>query len=240
MQTRPGTNLVPMSSFLLLPGAGGSAWFWHRVVPLLVASGNEAIAVDLPASDETAGLHRYTHEAVRAASTLARHNNQLVVVGQSMGGLTAPLVAAELDATQIIMLNAMTPAPSETGAQWWSNTGQAAAADSYAQSELGLSAAPVDPLELYFHDADEELLELLSNNAAPVQSGRPFDDPWPLTSWPDIATRFLAAEQDRLFPLEFQRRIVTERLRLAVEPVPGGHLNALTRPEAVVAALLHA
>jgi hypothetical protein len=27
------------TTFALIPGAGGSAWFWHRVVPHLTAAG---------------------------------------------------------------------------------------------------------------------------------------------------------------------------------------------------------
>jgi len=37
-------------AFVLIPGAGGAAWYWHRVVPLLQEAGHEAIAVDLPGS----------------------------------------------------------------------------------------------------------------------------------------------------------------------------------------------
>ena len=31
-------------TYALIPGAGGSAWYWHRVAPLLP----DAIAIDLP------------------------------------------------------------------------------------------------------------------------------------------------------------------------------------------------
>lgn len=48
-----------MSSFILIPGAGGVAWYWHRVVPLLQEAGHEAIPVDLPGDDESAGLPEY-------------------------------------------------------------------------------------------------------------------------------------------------------------------------------------
>jgi pimeloyl-ACP methyl ester carboxylesterase len=33
---------------VLVPGAGGVAWYWHRVIPLLRAAGHDALAVDLP------------------------------------------------------------------------------------------------------------------------------------------------------------------------------------------------
>ncbi len=48
-----------MSRFVLIPGAGGSAWYWHRVVPLLQHAGHEAVAVDLPGDDPGAGLPEY-------------------------------------------------------------------------------------------------------------------------------------------------------------------------------------
>jgi hypothetical protein len=35
-------------TFVLIPGAGGTAWYWHRIVPLLREAGHAAIAVDLP------------------------------------------------------------------------------------------------------------------------------------------------------------------------------------------------
>ena len=49
-----------MATYVLIPGAGGVAWYWHRVVPLLQKAGHEAIAVDLPGDDESAGLAEYT------------------------------------------------------------------------------------------------------------------------------------------------------------------------------------
>ncbi len=54
-----------MPTYVLIPGAGGSAWVWSRVTPLLVDAGHEAIAVDLP-GDETAGLSRYAELVVDA------------------------------------------------------------------------------------------------------------------------------------------------------------------------------
>jgi len=68
--------------FVLIPGAGGAAWYWHRVVPELRARGHEAVAVDLPGADESAGLPEYADAVVAAIG--GRHD--VVVVAQSMGG----------------------------------------------------------------------------------------------------------------------------------------------------------
>ena len=37
------------ATYLLLPGAGGSAWYWHRVVADLAGRGHRAVAVEFPA-----------------------------------------------------------------------------------------------------------------------------------------------------------------------------------------------
>jgi len=55
----------------------------------------------------------------------------------------------------------------------------------------------------------------------------PFEQPWPLESWPDMPTRVLVGRDDRLFPAAFQRRIAQERLRITPDEMPGGHLVAL-------------
>ena len=57
-------------TFVLVPGAGGEGWYWHRVVPLLEAAGHRAIAVDLPTGDADAGLEDYADAIVAA---LGRH-----------------------------------------------------------------------------------------------------------------------------------------------------------------------
>ena len=64
-----------MSSYLMIPGAGGAGWYWHRVVPLLEAAGHEAIAVDLPGPDPEAGLPEYTELALAAAEGRTDYND---------------------------------------------------------------------------------------------------------------------------------------------------------------------
>ncbi|MDQ2679289.1 MAG: alpha/beta hydrolase, partial [Actinomycetota bacterium] len=38
-----------MATYVLIPGAGGDAWYWHLVGPLLEAAGHRAVPVALPA-----------------------------------------------------------------------------------------------------------------------------------------------------------------------------------------------
>src|SRR5688500_8452712 len=119
------------TTYVLVPGAGGAAWYWHRLVPELRRLGHEAVAVELPAGDDRAGLREYADTIVAAAGDRER----VVLVAQSMGGLSAPLACDRLDVTELVLVNAMIPVPGETGGGWWTATGQEQAAREFAISE---------------------------------------------------------------------------------------------------------
>jgi pimeloyl-ACP methyl ester carboxylesterase len=205
------------TTFVLVPGAGGAAWYWHRVVAELERRGRKAIAVDLPAADESAGLAEYTDVVVEAIGD----RRPIVLVAQSFGGFTAPLACERVPVELLILVNAMVPRPGETGDEWWTATGW--------KDEVG----EVDMDEAFFHDvpADVKAAALAEE---PPQSWTPFEEPWPLASWPDVPTRFVQGRDDRFFPLDFQRRVVHERLGIEIDEVPGGHLAALSRPVELV------
>ena len=87
-------STAPTLTFVLIPGAGGSAWYWHLVAPLLQLSGHEAVLVSLPAADDAAGLPEYAAAVVRAIGN--RDPRRVVLVAQSMAGFTAPLVCQQV------------------------------------------------------------------------------------------------------------------------------------------------
>lgn len=221
-----------MTTYLLIPGAGGAAWYWHRLIPELRQRGHDAIAVDLPAGDDRAGLREYADAVVDTAG----QRDDLVVVAQSMGGLTAPLVRGRLPVTQLVLVNAMIPAPGETGGEWWTNTGQDQARRECDLREGRSPDGPFDPLVYFFHDVPEDITKQ-AMAGEPPQSGTPFEQPWPLDAWPDVPTVVLSSRDDRLFPLEFQIRVARQRLGITPETLPGGHLVALSRPAELAAAL---
>ena len=214
-------------TYVLIPGAGGSAFYWHRVVEEMGRRGVPAVAVNLPAGDESAGLAEYADAVVAAIGD----RRPVVLVAQSMGGFTAPLVCERVPVELIVLLNAMVPAPGESPGDWWGNTGQPQAAADMAAREGRPAGGDFDPLVVFFHDVPPEVTERVFARGELEQSGTPFEKPWPLAAWPDVPTRFLQGRDDRLFPLEFQRRVVRDRLGIDVDEMPGGHLLALSRPQ---------
>ena len=212
--------------FVLIPGAGGTAWYWSRVVPLLQRAGQEAVAVDLPGDDESAGLPEYTHLVLEAIG----ERQDVVLVAQSLGAFTAPLVCKRAATRQLILVNAMIPMPGETPGAWWDNTGWAEAQRSAAKAH-GYSTE-FDVGTYFLHDVPSEVaaegeMHQRSEANAVFESVCNFDE------WPKIPIRALAGGEDRFFPIDFQRRVARERLGQEPDVVPGGHLLALANPEAV-------
>src|SRR5689334_5827606 len=113
-----------MTTFVLIPGAGGAAEYWQLVEPDLRRRGYGAISVALPAGDDNAGIREYADAVLKAVGHLT---DDLVVVGQSLGGITAPVVAEQLKASRVVLVNAMIPAPGESPGDWWDNTGSSEA-----------------------------------------------------------------------------------------------------------------
>lgn len=192
--------------------------YWHLVNAELRERGHDVVAVDLPCEDDSAGLWGYADTVVSAIGD----RTGLVVVGQSLGGFTAPLVCARVAVDLLVLVAAMIPSPGETGMDWWANTGHDQAApegDEHDGSDIAVFLQDVSP---------ELAAEALAKGRH--QSRTPMLEPWPLAAWPDVPTRYLLCRQDRFFPAEWTRRMVRSRLGVTPDEMDCGHTPALSRP----------
>lgn len=226
-----------MTTFVLIPGAGGAASYWHLVEPELRSRGHRTIAVDLPAGDDKAGFAEYADAVVAAIDRAGPEAaGDLVIVAQSMGGFTAPTVCQRVPVSLLVLVNAMIPADGETAGDWWENTGAPAARCEQDIRDGRLPDADFDLATYFFHDipgpvADEAM-------ATPQeQSDTPFAHVGLDGSWPAVPTRVLSGRDDRFFPVEFQRRVAEQRLGITPHVIPGGHLVALAQPAELAARL---
>jgi pimeloyl-ACP methyl ester carboxylesterase len=227
--------MLTVTTFALIPGAGGAAWFWHRVVPLLEEAGRSAVAVDLPGDDPSAGLPEYAALVESAIEPASARGDDIVLVAQSLGGFTAPMVASRTPVSGIVLLNAMIPLPGETPGAWWDAVGQGQAR--VAAARAGGWPEEFD-LDTYFlHDVDPEVAAAGEPHQRP-EHDVVFGSPCEIAAWPDVPTRVVAGHDDRFFPVEFQRRVACERLGADLDVVPGGHLAALSHPREVAAYLI--
>jgi pimeloyl-ACP methyl ester carboxylesterase len=220
-----------MSTFVLIPGAGGVAWYWHRVVPVLEAAGHTAIAVDLPGDDDTAGLAEYTELVIDAIDG----RTGVALVAQSLGGFTAPMVCEAVPVESVTFVNAMIPLPREKPGEWWDNTGateaRAAAADVGGYGDF-------DPVTYFLHDVPAAVAAE-GESYQRSEADAVFASPCEFESWPSLPVRVVAGSEDRFFPVELQRRVARDRLGIDIDILPGGHLIALSQPSRLADYLLH-
>ncbi|MEV2238009.1 alpha/beta hydrolase [Micromonospora sp. NPDC049891] len=201
-----------MATFVLIHGGGGSAWDWHRLVPELTGRGHDVVVPELPIEDRSAGFAEFRDTVVDAIG----ERSDLVVVGQSYGAFTAPLLADKLPVRLIVLLTPMIPRPGEPPEDWWDNTG-------YRGTE-GLSE------EQQFYNGVPA--EVVAEAGAHVreQASSEWNEPWPLEAWPDVPTKVLIARDDRFFPADFQRRVAADRLGVVPDEIDGCHAVALSHP----------
>ena len=213
--------------FVLIPGAGGAAWYWSRVEEELRRRGHGAAAVDLPADDDAAGLAEYAEAVVAAAAPFP---GAVTLVAQSMGGLTAPLVCARRpvvpdragqrddpvargDRRRVV---GPCPARRRRCARW-TCARAATRTPASTRSPTSCTTSPRTPSTSRRPPARAV--------GHPVRRAR---GRW--TRWPDVPTRVLVGRDDRFFPAAFQRRVAEARLGITPDEMPGGHLVALARP----------
>src|SRR5690606_22310794 len=155
---------------------------------------HDVVAPDLPGPDPTAGLDAYAEVAVAALGDRERP----VVVAQSMGAFTAPLVSARMPVGLLVLVCPMIPAPGESADAWWAATGQEAAYRENEAREGRDPEAPFDLETLFLHDVPRHAADRLLAGDDRDETGASWTDPWPLAAWPDVPTRVLVGARDRL------------------------------------------
>jgi pimeloyl-ACP methyl ester carboxylesterase len=215
-----------MSTFVLIHGGGDSGWSWHLVEAELRARGHDVVAPDLPAGDDSLGLDDYADAVIAAVGD----RRELVVVGHSFGGFTAPLVAARLPVDALVFVAGMVPSPGEKPNDWWARTGRAKAVEEQAARDGGATGSD-DPYVCFYHDVPRELATQALSKERAHPSAACGDSPWPLEALPEVPTHFVLGTEDRFFPPDFLRRLVKDRLGIVADEIAAGHCMPLSRPK---------
>ncbi|MFR9800746.1 alpha/beta fold hydrolase [Pseudonocardia sp. RS010] len=221
--------------FLLLHGAWHRGSSWAPLQEELRARGRASAAPDLPADEPGIGAAGYAAAALAAVPD----EGPVVVVGHSLGGLTAPLVAAELGPRvhALVLLAAMVPEPGRAHNDLLREDRTIMVEGFGAGQERGPGGTTSWPQEaaagsLYAGVAEE--LGEPGPVASAVTGLRP--QAWaigtevtPLTAWPAARTVSVVCAEDRVVNPATSRRLAAER-GFEVRELPGGHFPMLTRP----------
>ncbi|MCE3002899.1 MAG: alpha/beta hydrolase [Xanthomonadaceae bacterium] len=137
---------MDMRPWVLVHGAGGGAWEWLVWQRVLAARGAVVHAVDLQPA--RAGLVATTLEDYAAqVESAVRSAGQPVLVGASLGGLLAAMVAVRCPVAALVLVNPMPPAPSRSGTPIIRGNPEDAIWDAIWDTHHSPQSAPPAPLE---------------------------------------------------------------------------------------------
>ncbi len=89
----------------------------------------------------------------------------------------------------------------------------------------------------FFHDCDDATARWAASRLR-RQYWRYWEEPNPLTAWPDAERAAIICTDDRLVGVDWARRRIPELLGVTAVELPGGHSPFLSRPAALAAALV--
>lgn len=220
-----------MTTFGLIHGAQHGAWSWSLLVPELEARGFETVAMDLPVEDPEAGLRNYVETVV---ASLEEVTDDLVVVGHSMAGMVAPVVATLRPTRAVVYLCGVVPVPGKTMAEVLVDEPDLERprirTDSSTLREDGVRVVtPEVGREIYYHDCPPELAQWASQQLRPTADTAVYDVS-PLDNFPDVKTVSIICTEDRVVSPDWSRRVARSRLGIDCIELPGGHAPMLSRP----------
>ncbi|MGQ0802896.1 MAG: alpha/beta fold hydrolase [Actinomycetota bacterium] len=218
-----------MATFLLIHGACHGGWCWDHLVSHLSGRGHTAVAPDLPCEDPAAGLSEYADVATAA---LEGRTDEVVVVGHSLGALTAPIVTTRVPVRRLVFVAGIIGAPGKSLAQL---------AEMDADRDLPLGdgvETNADGLfrfteagarRLLFHDCVPEVAQWAATRLRYQRSM--WNEAARFEAWPDTEIVPITCTDDRIVNRSWSERVAS--MRFGVEPVllQSGHSPFLSRPE---------
>ncbi|MCW0215146.1 MAG: alpha/beta hydrolase [Pseudonocardia sp.] len=230
-------EISPTPAVVLVHGAWHDSSSWAPLRAELGSRGVPVVAPDLPSDRPGLGAEDYARVVVDAVE--AAGADPVVLVGHSLGGLTAPVVAQLLGperVTALVLVAALLPDP---GRSW---NDQARADRTMMAPGFGAGAVrradgttewPPDAAAegLYRGVAQESSDDLVRVAVAGLrpQAWAIGKEITPLTGWPAIRTISVVCAQDRVVEPAWSRRAAAV-LGAEVVELAGGHFPMLTRP----------
>jgi pimeloyl-ACP methyl ester carboxylesterase len=229
-----------MTTFGLVHGGWHGAWCWERLAPFLQQAGHDVVTMDLPSEDGTATFDTYA-DVVCAA--LPGCDDDVVLVGHSLGGNTVALVAARRPVRHLVYLCAMVP---DIGRSVFDQLGDELEMLNPAYHE-GLSV-PDEQLRqiwvdleiartMFYGDCDEPTTKAAIDRLRP-QSAYPALQPCSLAEFPAVETTYVVCSDDQILRPEWSRQTARDRIGAKLIELPGDHSPFYSRPSVLAEVLL--
>ncbi len=222
-----------MTTYALVHGGAHGGWCWELVVPELEQRGHRAVFPDLPIEDPAAGARAW---ADVVAEALAGTDDDVVVVGHSLGGLAVPVVATLRPVRHMVFLGAMVPVPGTVYLDYLATEPDAV---TFAPAtSLGEGVMPDSPpsgitwdeaFAGFYHDCPPDLARHAWERLRP-QALTVFTEACPIGEWPDVPATTVVMAEDRAVNPAWSRRVARERIRSGLVELPGSHSPFYSRP----------
>ena len=211
---RRGHGLYPqrVATFALVHGAWHGSWCWELLTPFLRQAGHGVVAPELPSDDGSANFDTY---ADVMCSALQGCDDEVIVVGHSLGGPAATLVAARRPVRHLIYLCAVVP---ECGL---SQLDQFQAqpdmiTPKYVNGYVNGLSEPDEQgrtvwvdfdfvREMFYADCDERTVAAAIDHLRP-QAAYPWTLPFSLTKSPSVPRTYVVCTEDQIITPEWSRR----------------------------------
>jgi pimeloyl-ACP methyl ester carboxylesterase len=224
---------VEVTTFGLIHGAWHGAWCWDLLRPELERRGHDSIAADLPCDDPTAGVERYVETALATFDGVV---GDLVVVGHSLGGLTAPFVAARTAARRLVLIAALLPEPGRTLLDQVPDNPDMFVPEmdgKWRTNDDGTTEWSAEWATRAFYDDCPPERAAWACARLRRQGAPPYVEVTPLQMWPDVPTSYIATTKDKIIGSGWQRRVAKARLGIEAIDIRTAHSPFLSTPAAV-------
>jgi pimeloyl-ACP methyl ester carboxylesterase len=173
------------------------------------------------------------------AATL-RGEEDVVVVGHSLGAAAIPLVARSRPVRHLVFLCALIPEPGKSATDRYieEDVFVPGFAGNTATRDDGASWWP-DPdaaIRCLFHDCTDDDARWAAGRLG-AQSSAPRTEPWPADGVPDVERTSILCRGERCIRPDWSRRVAREELGIEPVELDGGHSPFLSRPRELAAAL---
>ncbi len=228
-------------TFILIHGAWHGAWCWHKLVPLLEASGSRVIAPDLPSmgADTTPpAVITLDYWTRFVAGILERENDPVILVAHSRGGIIASQVAelAPARIRHLVYLAAyLLPSGAKLADTARADTGSLITANMIpAASGVTCTVRASAVRETFYGRSSEEDAAFASVRLGP-EPLKPLVTPLQLSAekFGQVPRAYIETTQDRVISLESQRRMQAALPCAPVFTLDSDHSPFLSQPEAL-------
>ena len=227
-----------MTTFALIHGAWHGAWCWDRLIPELEQRGHRAVAVDLPCDDPSATT---MDNARLVAESVADAGDDVVVVGHSLGGITAAVMPLVRPVRRIVFLAALMPRPGRSlgdvmGSEPDTTTEEFRTLPRHVGEAGSVTWDPDVAAPFFYRTCDPETARWAAGRLR-TQYWTTSREVCPLEKWPDCELVSIVCTEDELLDPAWSRRIARDVLEVEPLELPGGHFPMLGIPADLADAL---